>query len=75
MIGVGAYNNETGFADDDGPAVSIGFGARYFPTDMGLYLGLDARALGFFGDDATTGNGVIGLAIGWVVDTTPILGD
>jgi hypothetical protein len=73
-VGLGGYTNSNGFEDDSGGAFSLGLGAKYFPTDMGAYIGVDVRALGLGSEQGFTGNGIVGLSLGWVIDIPSLLG-
>jgi hypothetical protein len=73
-VGLGGYTNSNGFEDDSGGAFSLGLGAKYFPTDMGAYIGVDARALGLGSKQGVTANGIVGLSLGWVIDIPSLLG-
>ena len=73
--GVGIFYNYTGCcSDDDGLAINLGGGVRWFPSRYPFYVGLDIRVLGFSGDMNDTVNGIAGLALGTTVNLKKLFG-
>lgn len=74
QAGVGFFNNYTGAVDDDGAAINLGGGVRWFPSQWPVYVGLDLRLVGLFGDVNDTANGIVGLALGATLDLNKLFG-